>query len=72
MARYRLVSTARAEQRIRFFDDYRGYIINYTLGADLVRGYVERNAGADAASRWAAYEVLLSTPLTASALGELD
>ena len=72
VTRYRLVSTARAEQRVRFFEDYRGYVINYTLGADLVRAYVERNAGDDAASRWAAYEVLLSTPLTASALGQVD
>ena len=70
--RYGLISTARAEQRVRFIEDYRGYVINYTLGADLARAYVERNAGDDAASRWAAYEVLLSTPLTASALGEVD
>lgn len=70
--RYGLVSTARAEQGVRFIEDYRGYVINYTLGADLARAYVERHAGDDAASRWAAYEVLLSTPLTASALAEVD
>ena len=72
VARYRLVSKARAEQRVRFIEQYRGYVINYTLGADLVRAYVKRHAADDAASRWAAYEVLLSTPLTASALGEVD
>jgi hypothetical protein len=72
VARYGLVSKARAEQRTRFTEEYRGYVINYTLGADLARAYVERNAGEDAASRWAAYEVLLSTPLTASALAKID
>ena len=65
-------SRARAEQSVRFIEQYRGYVINYTLGYDLARAYVERNAANDAPSRWAAYEVLLSTPLTASALGEVD
>jgi hypothetical protein len=25
----------RAEQRVRFFDQYRSYVINYNLGKDL-------------------------------------
>ena len=35
----------RAEQRVRFFDQYRSYVINYNLGKDLVRAYVERLGG---------------------------
>ena len=36
-----MMSPARAEQRTRFFDTYRSYVINYNLGKDLVRQYVE-------------------------------
>ena len=31
----------RAEQRTRFFDDYRSYVINYNLGKDLVKQFIE-------------------------------
>ena len=30
----------RAAQRVRFFDQYRSYVINYNLGKDLVRRYI--------------------------------
>ena len=42
---YTLTSRPRAEQRVRFFDQYRSYVINYNLGKDLVRAYVERMGG---------------------------
>ena len=38
---YALQPRARAEQRVRFFDQYRSYVINYNLGKDLVRAYIE-------------------------------
>ncbi|MEE8137782.1 MAG: hypothetical protein V3T81_02755, partial [Thermoanaerobaculia bacterium] len=38
---YALMPPARAEQRLRFIDQYRSYVINYNLGQDLVRGWVE-------------------------------
>ena len=33
------------EQRVRFFDTYRSYVINYNLGKDLVRQYIESRGG---------------------------
>ena len=35
----------RAMQRVRFFDQYRSYVINYNLGKDLIRRYIESKAG---------------------------
>lgn len=67
--RYELVSPARAEQRMKFIDTYRSYIINYGLGRDLVQAHVER-AGASQAARWAAMEKLLSTPTLPGDLGK--
>jgi len=60
LTRFALMSPDRAEQRTRFFDDYRSYVINYNLGKDLVRDYVERqSAGSE---RWPAFEGLLASP----------
>lgn len=70
LMRYALMSEARAEQRIRFMDDYRSYVINYNLGKDLVKTYIEKKAGAGAVPdrRWAAFTELLSSPRLPSGL----
>ena len=60
-----LQSRQRAEQGVDFIDTYRGYVINYNLGRDLVAAYVERKAG-EGGDQWAAFETLLTTPLAAS------
>lgn len=67
LVRYSLSSPDRARQRTEFFDAYRSYVINYNLGKDLVRDYVERDT-IDAATRWTRFEALLSSPITASSL----
>jgi hypothetical protein len=67
---YTLISRARAEQRVRFIDQYRSYVINYNLGKDLVRAHVERRGGiADSpAERWRIFGELLSSPRLPSGL----
>jgi hypothetical protein len=53
-------------QRIGFIERYRSYVINYNLGQDMVRTYIE-NRGGDAAHielRWKLFEELLSQPHT--------
>ncbi len=60
-----LQSRERAEQGVRFIDTYRGYVINYNIGRDLVEDYVRRNAVGDQ-DRWGAFRTLLTTPLAAS------
>jgi hypothetical protein len=61
---YALMSPERARQRVRFFDQYRSYVINYNLGRDLVAAYVERAGG----ERWAVFADLLSSPRLPSGL----
>src|SRR5688572_5714002 len=70
LERYALMPKERAEQRVRFFDQYRSYVINYNLGKDLVRGFVEKRAGPNATSarRWQEFEKLLSSPRLPSTL----
>src|SRR5688572_13735982 len=59
-----LQSSDRADQQIRFFDQYRSYIVNYTAGEDLVEQWVESQGGAESSPerRWGAFEQLISTP----------
>lgn len=64
LVRYALMTPEQAAQRVRFFDTYRSYVINYNFGRDLVAGYVEREsgAGADQATRWRVFGALLASP----------
>jgi len=70
LTRYAMMSSPRAEQRTRFFDQYRSYVINYNLGKDLVRQYIESRGGtADRPDqRWREFEGLLSSPRLPSGL----
>jgi hypothetical protein len=69
---YALMSPKRAEQRVRFFDTYRSYVINYNLGKDLVRAYIERKGGTidHPERRWSEFTSLLSSPRLPSGLRE--
>ncbi len=60
---YSLSSPERARQRTDFFDTYRSYVINYNLGKDMVREYIERDTENNAA-RWRKFEQLLSSPMS--------
>lgn len=59
--KYRMASRDVAEQSLRFDAAYRSYVINYSVGEDLVRAYVDRH-GSDPDARWAAYVRIMSTP----------
>jgi hypothetical protein len=71
LGRYSLMSPERAEQRVRFIEQYRSYVINYNLGEDLVRSYVEAQAGSAASSeiKWRIFGDLLASPKLPSELG---
>jgi len=60
----------RAEQRVKFFDDYRSYVINYNLGRDLVAAYIERAGGTPDHPdvRWREFGKLISSPRLPSGL----
>jgi hypothetical protein len=70
LERYALMPRDRAVQRVRFFDQYRSYVINYNLGKDMVRRYIESRGGTSAnpAKRWEEFERLLASPRLPSGL----
>ncbi len=70
LTKYSLYSPERAQQRIRFIEKYRSYVINYNLGQDLVKRYIESHGGTDKdpKKRWSEFKKLLSSPRLPSGL----
>lgn len=68
MSRYAMMAPERADQRTRFFDQYRSYVINYNLGKDLVAAYIDAQSGGNASKRWDAFVALLASPRLPSGL----
>ena len=70
LERYAMMPRERAAQRVRFFDQYRSYVINYNFGKDMVRRYIESLGGtADRPEkRWEEFGKLLSSPRLPSGL----
>jgi len=70
LQRWAMSPKDRAEQRTRFFDEYRSYVINYNFGQDLVREYVEKRGGTvdRPQDRWKVFGDLLSSPRLPSGL----
>jgi len=70
LEQFALMSPERAKQRVKFFDQYRSYVINYNFGKDLVERYVESRGGTsnNPRKRWDEFGRLLSSPRLPSGL----
>lgn len=68
LEKYALMDPARAQQRMKFTEKYRAYVITYNHGLKLVSDWVEAQAKGDAARRWEIFTELISTPQLPSAL----
>ena len=57
----------RAKQATKFIESMRSYVINYNLGEDMVRSYIEKRGGTEnqPEQRWREFEELLASPATA-------
>jgi hypothetical protein len=70
MSTYALVTMERARKLVTFIDQYRSYLINYNVGYDLVKNYIEKRGGSadQPDARWKELGALLSAPRVPSAL----
>ena len=70
LEKYAMYTKPRAEQRVKFIEQYRSYVINYNLGKDLVRAYVEKRVGREKTPlrRWREFLGLISSPRLPSGL----
>ena len=69
---YAMMPPDRATQRVRFFDQYRSYVINYNLGQDMVRNFVVSRSDGDPTAHWREYKHLLASPRLPSGLVDLS
>lgn len=70
LEKYALMDPKRAQQRVRFLDRYRSYVINYNLGEDLVRRHIIAEGGTpeNPKQRWEKFAELISSPRLPSGL----
>jgi hypothetical protein len=68
LRKYAVMEPPRAQQRVRFIQRYRSYVINYNLGEDMVKRYIEKRSGTDPEKRWSEFGKLLASPRLPSGL----
>lgn len=66
LKKYCFMTSEVAEKTLRSLELYRTYVINYNLGKDLIKNYIEKHGGTEdnPEKRWALFVELLSTPQT--------
>jgi hypothetical protein len=64
LQKWALMDEKRAKQSTKFIAKYRSYVINYNLGEDMVRSYIEKRGGTadQPEQRWHQFEQLLASP----------
>ena len=64
LQRYTLQPKPMIERRLKFFEEHRSYIINYSFGEDIVANFIAKTAGEDTVARWKVFTEVLSSPRT--------
>jgi hypothetical protein len=62
LQKYAVMEPPRARQRVKFIQRYRSYVINYNLGEDMVKRYIEKRSGNDPEKKWSEFGKLLASP----------
>jgi hypothetical protein len=64
LQKYALMDHKQAQKRAEFIEKYRSYVINYNVGEDMVRAYIEKRGGTvdQPEKRWHEFERLLASP----------
>jgi hypothetical protein len=64
LQKYALMDEKRAKQTTKFIEKYRSYVINYNLGEDMVRTYIEKRGGTaeQREQLWREFGQLLASP----------
>ncbi|MDC1069091.1 hypothetical protein OAQ99_08020, partial [Candidatus Kapabacteria bacterium] len=70
LVNYNLMSESRAKQRLKFIEKYRSYVINYNVGQDLIKEFINSQGGStdNPERRWILFRDLLRHPYLADNL----
>ena len=64
LQKYALMDEKGSQQRVKFIEKYRSYVVNYNLGEEMVRSYISKRGGTEQQpeKRWREFEQLLASP----------
>lgn len=70
LQKFELRTKQSADKFTSFIEKYRSYVINYSLGKDIVKEFIEKRGGSseNLARSWELFELLISTPQTPTGL----
>ena len=68
LQKYAVLEPPRAQKLVKFIQRYRSYVINYNLGEEMVKHYIDKRSGNDPEKRWSEFGKLLSSPRLPSSL----
>jgi hypothetical protein len=68
LQKYAVLEPPRAQKLVKFIQRYRSYVINYNLGEEMVKRYIDKRSGNDPEKRWSEFGKLLSSPRLPSSL----
>ena len=70
LQKFELRTKESADKFVSFIEKYRSYLINYSLGKDIIKEFIEKRGGSseNLARSWELFELLISTPQTPTGL----
>ena len=70
LQKFELRTRESADKFVSFIEKYRSYVINYSLGKDIIKNFIEKSGGSkdNLARSWEIFELLISTPQTPSGI----
>jgi hypothetical protein len=68
LQQYAVMDLTHAQHSVKFFQRYRSYVINYNVGEEMVKRYIEKRSGTDPGKRWSEFGKLLASPRLPSGL----
>lgn len=70
LQKFALRTRESSDKFVSFIEKYRSYVINYSLGKDIIKEFIEKRGGSsdNLARSWELFALLISTPQTPSGL----
>lgn len=68
LQKYAVMDLTQAQHSVKFFQRYRSYVINYSVGEQMVKRYIEKRSGTNPEKRWSEFGKLLASPRLPSGL----
>ena len=74
LVKYKLNTAEHAKHSLSFYSTYRSYVINYSLGQDIVEEYISKisKGNSSNAKQWIEFDKLIRKPVTGKEMQEIE